>query len=162
MCERLQVANQIRKENPDHRLHPIRDGVKILVAEDDPDNRALIGAFLKNENVRITFCENGQVAFDNYQKETGDYDLILTDIQMPVMNGFQLIHAIRSHEHGKNFPPTPIVAFTADAQYEQISNVMRLGANEYITKPLSKEKLRMTISRYQNLKTALKPGLISG
>ncbi|RTZ89947.1 MAG: hybrid sensor histidine kinase/response regulator, partial [Planctomycetota bacterium] len=88
-------------------------GLKILVAEDNEINQNLIRAVLENLNLDITLAENGQVALDLRKKQP--FDLILMDIQMPVMGGIEATKAILEYEEAEGVPHIPIVALTANA-----------------------------------------------
>lgn len=122
--------------------------LKVLIAEDDVDNQNLIKAYLAQYDVEHDFAENGQIAFDRYIRSPEKLDLVITDLQMPIIDGFELIKKIRHYEKEKSLEPIPIVVLTADAQPDQIRNMRNLGGNEYITKPVSKNKLIELLGRY--------------
>jgi CheY-like chemotaxis protein len=85
----------------------------ILLAEDMPDNRKLIPAYLKKSPFQVDMAENGEIAVQKFT--SGHYDLVLMDMQMPVMDGYSATQAIRNWEKAQGFAPTPIVALTAHA-----------------------------------------------
>ncbi|MGC1471037.1 MAG: response regulator, partial [Psychroserpens sp.] len=87
----------------------------------------------------ITIVDNGQEALDILQKET--YDIILMDLQMPVMDGYEATEIIRSGSLGQSIGKIPIIAVTADATETTKQHVLNIGMNDYMTKPVKKELL---------------------
>lgn len=122
--------------------------LNLLVAEDDMDNRNLIEAYLKNDDINIYFANDGQVAYEKYRQFPQSFDLVITDLQMPNMDGFQLIAAIRKLEDKNGLPNIPLLVLTADAQPEQVTRILKMGANDYMTKPIRKNKLREMIIKF--------------
>jgi two-component system sensor histidine kinase/response regulator len=112
---------------------------KILVAEDSPDNRLLIAAYLRREPYQVEFAEDGRQAVEKFIANL--YDLVLMDIQMPQMDGLDATRAIRrwEFEHGRVL--TPIVALTAYALEEDVQRVLAAGCDLHISKPLKKQAL---------------------
>ena len=96
---------------------------KILVAEDSPDNRLLVDVYLKGSPYQLTFEEDGKAALDRFA--TADFDLILMDVQMPVMDGIAATRAIRALERERLTPPIPIVALTANANFQDVEREPR-------------------------------------
>jgi len=119
--------------------------LKILLVEDNPDNRLLIEAFLKKFPIEIDEAENGQVAVDKFKDNK--YDIVLMDMQMPVMDGFTATKIIRDWEKKNNRSETPILALTAYAMKEDRDKTLEAGCSDYLTKPLKKEKLLETLRR---------------
>lgn len=119
--------------------------LKILLVEDNPDNRMLIEAFLKKSPVEIDEAENGQVAVDKF--ENNKYDIVLMDIQMPVMDGFTATKTIRDWEKKNHRSETPILALTAYAMKEDRDKTIGVGCSDYLTKPIKKEKLLDALRR---------------
>jgi signal transduction histidine kinase len=114
-------------------------GVKILVAEDAEFNRILIQEYLKNTNHQITEVENGKIAVEKVKQNK--YDLILMDMQMPVMDGYTATQEIRDWEKQTHHAHTPIVAVTAYALKEEEEKSFAVGCDQHLSKPLSKESL---------------------
>lgn len=102
---------------------------RILIVEDEALNRELLGAIL-SEDYEVSCAENGQQAWDMLQDRTARYSLILLDLQMPVMDGYQLLEKLRKKEEQKK---TPVIVMTADASAEVSS--IKLGAVDFLTKP---------------------------
>ena len=118
----------------------------ILLAEDAEDNRLLIRAYLKQTAHRLDIAENGEVACGKFQ--TGRYDLVLMDVQMPVMDGYDATRAIREWERAHHRPPTPIIALTAHALIGDEENSLESGCTAHLTKPIKKATLLAAISRH--------------
>jgi signal transduction histidine kinase/DNA-binding response OmpR family regulator/HPt (histidine-containing phosphotransfer) domain-containing protein len=120
--------------------------LKILVAEDSPDNRLLVQAYLKGTLHTVTFVEDGQAAVEQFQ--AGNFDLILMDVQMPVMDGLAAARAIRLTEREGGLIPVTIVVLTANARPEDIKASQEAGCNTHLSKPISKQKLLAAIDEY--------------
>jgi PAS domain S-box-containing protein len=111
----------------------------ILVAEDFRDNRVLIEKYLAGAGHTITFADDGQRAVDAFM--TGRFDLVLMDMQMPVMDGLEATRRIRAFESRESRAPTPIVALTAHAHADAIEASRLAGCDEHLSKPVSKRAL---------------------
>jgi len=116
-------------------------GLKILLVEDNEVNVLVARKFLTKWGVKIIHAENGKVGLDLVSENT--YDLILMDIQMPVMDGYEATTAIR-----KLGVKTPIIALTASAFISKITNLDKMGINGYVTKPFDPKELFDTIYRF--------------
>jgi hypothetical protein len=116
-------------------------GVRLLVAEDSPDNKLLIERMLIPLGPTIEFAENGEDAVE--KALNGDFDLVLMDIQMPVKNGYDATQLLRARGFQK-----PIVALTAHALVEERKRSLEVGCNDHVTKPLTRQKLYQTIEKY--------------
>ena len=112
---------------------------KVLLAEDSPDNQFLIRAFLKSTPLRLELAEDGQQAVE--MARHGEYQVILMDIQMPVMDGLTATRAIRESERATNRVPVPIVALTAHAMKDVTEQALAAGCNLYLSKPIAKKRL---------------------
>ncbi len=122
--------------------------VKILAADDSSDNRFLLGAFLKKYNCELFLVEDGQEAVDAFQNN--QFDVILMDMQMPVMDGFTATRLIRDLEKEKNIAPTPILALTAYSLPDEIKQCTDAGCDGHISKPIRKNVLIETIESFTN------------
>ncbi len=125
-----------------------KDGLSILLVEDTEDNRLLIEAFLKKTHHRLTFAENGREAVERFK--SGQYDLVLMDMQMPIMDGYEATRLMRAYEtireqqHGVSpgsLRRTPIIALTAYAMREDLERTRDAGCDEHLTKPIKKGRL---------------------
>jgi signal transduction histidine kinase/DNA-binding response OmpR family regulator len=122
--------------------------IKILLVDDNPDNRLLVKAYLKKLPYQIDEAENGREAVDKFCKS--DYDLVLMDVQMPIMDGHEATRAIRSWESASGISNTPIISLTAHAIKEEIDKCMAAGCDTHLSKPVKKAALIETIQAYIN------------
>lgn len=120
--------------------------MKILVAEDTEANRMLVQAFLKRMPYDLDFAENGKIAVEKF--EASRYDLVLMDIEMPLMDGYGATRAMRIFETDHNLAPTPIIALTAHALQEYMDRSKEVGCDAYLIKPLRKATLIETLDEY--------------
>jgi len=119
---------------------------KILMAEDFEDNVIVIKEFLRDQNIDLTVVENGKLAIE--KAKTEDFDVILMDIQMAVMDGMQATKRIRRMEKLGKEEPRNIIALTANAMKEEIEHYIEIGCSECLVKPVKKSKLLKTLSNY--------------
>jgi CheY-like chemotaxis protein len=112
----------------------MKNKTKPAIVEDSEDNRFLVQAFLKNTNYLIDIAENGQVAIEKFLANV--YDLILMDMQMPVMDGYTATRGIRRLEREEGRKHTPIIALTANALHEDLLEAIQ----EFVTSGLEGEK----------------------
>ena len=120
-------------------------GMRFLCAEDNELNAEILMELLKIEGAECIICENGERVLEAFEQSApGDYDMILMDVQMPVMNGYDATRAIRrsSHELAKTIP---IIAMTANAFSEDIQHSLAAGMNAHISKPVDMKTLEKTI-----------------
>ena len=119
---------------------------RILLVEDLEDNRDVIALFLKDTPYQVDMAENGAIALQKFQ--TGRYDLVLMDMQMPVMDGLEATAAIRAWERVQQRRPTPIVALTANAFKEEADKCLAAGCTAHLTKPIKKKTLLTAIVQW--------------
>ena len=117
-----------------------------MLVEDNPDNRMLIKAYLKETSYMLFEAENGQIAVEMFQE--GHYDLVLMDVQMPVMDGHKATRTIRGWEAKKHKTATPIVALTAHGTKEEIDKCLAAGCNSHLSKPIKKSTLLSALDSY--------------
>ena len=133
------------QEETDEQDGNILQGMRFLCAEDNELNAEILTELLKIEGAECTICENGEEILKAFEQSApGDYDMILMDVQMPVMNGYEATKAIRrsSHELAKTIP---IIAMTANAFSEDIQHSLTAGMNAHISKPVDMKTLEKTI-----------------
>jgi len=128
---------------PDARQTPPVDlqpsTLRVLVVEDAEDNREVIAMFLRGGRYHIDLAENGAVGVERFLE--GQYDLVLMDMQMPVMDGYQATMAIRHWEREHDRAPVPIVAITANAFPEDVERTLAAGCTVHMAKPIRKAQL---------------------
>jgi signal transduction histidine kinase/BarA-like signal transduction histidine kinase len=117
------------------------DGLSVLLVEDNLINIKIADKILKQWNVKVDVAENGLIAIEKFKLNT--YDLILMDLSMPVMDGFEATKIIRSMG-----ATIPIIALTASSSYDDLERIMMIGMNEYIIKPFNPNELYMKLKRY--------------
>ena len=120
------------------------DRLRILLAEDHPTNRAVIEAILGLFEVDLTSVENGADAVEAFR--AAPYDVVLMDLQMPVMDGLAAIREIRKLEGASDRERTPILAVTANAMGAHVTASMSAGADRHISKPIMPDDLIGAIS----------------
>jgi len=119
---------------------------KILLVEDMPDNRLLIKAYLKRSPYQLDEAENGEEAVARFKQNA--YDLVLMDVQMPVMDGHTATREIRSWEQQQQHRGVPIIALTAHAVKEDMDKSLAAGCNDHLTKPIKKATLLQVLEQY--------------
>ena len=119
----------------------------ILIVDDVPENIQVLGSLLQEENCYIEFAMDGQTALEWVEKK--DFDLILLDIMMPEMNGFEVCRIIKTNPEKKK---VPIIFITAKNDIDSTIEGFKAGAADYVTKPFNKEELLARVSTHLELK----------
>jgi CheY-like chemotaxis protein len=130
--------NEVGEKHPLLQNTEGLSNLKILIAEDNPVNVLLMKKLLSKWKIDPTIAENGEVAINIF--ETGNFDIILMDLQMPVMNGFDAAMQIRRLPDAKK-ANVPIIALTAAALLDIEEQVLNAGMNDYVSKPFKPEEL---------------------
>lgn len=120
---------------------------RVLVAEDNPTNQTVIRAQLHRLSCDVETASNGYEVLALLQPGHS-YDVLLTDLHMPEMDGFQLVREVRSIEIAHDLPRMPIVAFTADAATEVVERCKKVGMDDVLTKPVVLHKLAACLSQW--------------
>ena len=144
IAEDRSVSSASQEETAEPEENALK-GMRFLCAEDNELNAEILMELLKIEGAEATIYENGKKTVEAFEQSvTGDYDMILMDVQMPVMNGYEATKAIRmsSHEMAKTIP---IIAMTANAFSEDIQHSLAAGMNAHISKPVDMKILKKTI-----------------
>ena len=123
-------------------LRPIR-GARVLLVEDNPFNQQVAGELLERAGLVVRIAANGQEAVD--AALAGDFDLVLMDIQMPVLDGFAATRLIRAEPR---FTSLPVVAMTAHALVGDREKSLAAGMNDHLTKPIDPQKLLVTLLKW--------------
>lgn len=144
---RVSDSEKIEKEKMSVSAEFDMKGLHILAAEDNALNAEILADLLKMEGVDVDVAENGLEAVKKFEESApGTYNLILMDVQMPEMNGYEATKAIRAskHQEGKTIP---IIAMTANAFSEDIQAAMQSGMNAYLTKPINMDNFKATVEK---------------
>jgi signal transduction histidine kinase/ActR/RegA family two-component response regulator len=137
----LHAAPELKTATPDRELN-----CRVLLAEDGPDNQRLVAFLLRKSGAEVTLAENGQVALERAlaaRKQGIPFDLILMDMQMPVMDGYEATRKLREAEYRG-----PIVALTAHAMNTDRGKCLDAGCDDYLTKPIYREELVSMVGKY--------------
>ena len=146
----LQRPTEVEHETAGHVWQPTAEdlrGVRVLLAEDGFDNRELIRTILQRAGAEVETAENGRLAVA--KAESSPFDLILMDINMPEMDGYEATGLLRDRGYRG-----PIVALTANAMSDDGDRCLTAGCNEYLTKPIDRALLIRTIAAHVDTKAA--------
>ncbi|HEV8437612.1 MAG TPA: response regulator, partial [Methylomirabilota bacterium] len=132
-------------------------GLRILLAEDSPDNVLLIQSYLNASGCIADVAGNGEVAFETFI--SGVYDVVLMDVQMPVMDGYAATRRIRQWEGEHGATPVPILALTAHALPEEVRKSLDAGCTAHLTKPIRKATLLRAIEEHTTGAVGVDAGL---
>ena len=124
------------------------EGMNLLVAEDNEINAEILSELLDVEGACCEIMENGQLALERFEKAgEGEFDAVLMDVQMPIMNGYEASRAIRALKR-RDAKEIPIIAMTANAFAEDVKDALDAGMNVHIAKPIDMELLKKTLNQY--------------
>jgi CheY-like chemotaxis protein len=126
-------------QNSRHKEPPLR----ILLVEDNVDSQLLIRACVKDGPYELEIAENGAIGVEKFVR--GDFDFVLMDMQMPVMDGYAATRAIRQWEKAQGKAPTPIIAVTANGLQEEREKSLAAGCTAHMVKPIRREELLETV-----------------
>ena len=145
-ADKVQTASALPEE--DEAVSPL-SGMKFLCAEDNAINAEILEMLLETKGASCTICSNGQEIVDAFASvKPGDYDMILMDIQMPVMDGLEATRRIRSGENPLGHT-IPILAMTANAFLEDMQKSKEAGMDEHLSKPVDIAALEQTVKRFR-------------
>jgi len=119
----------------------------ILAAEDVEINREILSAVLEDTKISIVFAQDGVEVLSLFESNPGRYSLILMDIQMPDMDGYEATQKIRALE-GTKAKNIPIIAMTANVFHEDIERCLQAGMDDHIGKPINTDKLLSKLAKY--------------
>lgn len=145
----MKIQNSGRAEQESQKAEAgSMEGLNFLVAEDNEINAEILREILSIDNAACEIVENGQLAVERFSASAeGEFDAILMDVQMPVMNGYEATRAIRALDRG-DAGEIPIMAMTANAFAEDEKEALRAGMNVHLTKPVDVELLRQNVRQY--------------
>jgi len=137
---------QIVKTHPNKTEVPI-ENARILLVEDQPSNRKTLEVYLKHKVAKVDIAENGKQAVELFAKE--EYDIILMDLQMPIMGGIEASLRIRKIEEEREVKrPIPIIAFTANFYSDDKEISIEIGMDVYLSKPFQCKTIYDLIQEY--------------
>ncbi|MDR0464995.1 MAG: response regulator [Treponema sp.] len=145
ITEAIGLNHSQEKDISDSR--EIFKGYKILLAEDVEINREIVETLVEPTFLLIDCAENGAVAVDKFKNSPDDYDLILMDVQMPEMDGYEATRRIRGLDHEKA-KQIPIIAMTANVFSEDVEKCLAAGMNDHVGKPLDINEFFRTLRKY--------------
>ncbi|MBN2826116.1 MAG: response regulator, partial [Campylobacterales bacterium] len=146
---KVQYTHETQKSQLTHDIATL-NGSHILLAEDNPTNQEIIFGLLEPSGIIIDTANNGEEAVELYLNNPNKYELILMDIQMPIMDGYEATQKIRQLH-----PTVPIIALTANAMREDIERSQQAGMNLHLNKPINVEKLYEVLLKYIAPKTLM-------
>jgi CheY-like chemotaxis protein len=143
----IEIDEPVSGQRPAEKKPPQNKSAKrLLLAEDNPDNQKITIHFLTKGGYQVELVDNGRAAVE--AAATGKYDLILMDIYMPEMDGFEATKAIRIMEKQHGREPVPIIAFTAHAVDGYRDKCIEHEMNDYIAKPVRKKELLQVLAKW--------------
>ena len=147
----LKVVLELRQGHEISKKEEELPQIHILVVEDNLMNQMVMKKVLaRSLNISFTIVDNGEKAIAALKAMT--YDMILMDLQMPIMDGYEATKIIRSGILGHRIEHIPIIAVTADAMQETRQRVLEIGMNDYMTKPITKDILMEKIYHQSDIK----------
>jgi signal transduction histidine kinase/DNA-binding response OmpR family regulator len=145
------APTEVVAQNKPAPVHCTR-GLRILLADDTDENRFLIRGYLKDSDCTIDEVENGALAVERFKQR--QYDVVLMDSEMPVLDGYSATREMRAFERERAAAPTPILALTAHALREARDRSFEAGCTDHLTKPIKKATLIRAIDRFAPVATS--------
>lgn len=140
--------SQPNEESKVERIESNLSDMRILIAEDNKINQIVISKMLEKLGCNYTITNDGQQALKEYRESSQNYDMILMDCEMPILNGYQATLAIRKWEQQHSVCPTTIIAVTAHAQMEFELRSKQSGMDDYLTKPINLNSIKRTLKKW--------------
>ena len=137
------------------RAVPKSRGERILFVDDDPSVGTFMRQALEMLDYVVVVFDHPIEALEHFTSQSYDYDLVITDINMPDINGLELIHAIRQHARHAH---TPLIVITTNDRERDVERALKLGASAVLTKPFKGEELLATVARAQAHAAGRAPG----
>ena len=132
------MSAQMQKANP--KLF------KVLLVDDNEDVALLVEQYLNDPRIALSVARDGREGIEVFKE--GGFDLVLMDIEMPLLDGLEATKAMRLWEHQKDLVETPIAALTARSSMETLSEIYAAGCTQYLAKPISRNVLLQTLGQY--------------
>ena len=136
----------LEKSKENSAVDEVKIDAKVLVAEDNSANQELIGYIFESMGLEYEIANNGQEAYEKYQK--GGFDIVFMDINMPKVDGLEGLRLIREYESSQNIAQTPIIALTANAIKGDKERFLNAGMDDYLTKPIDTQSLQKMLQKY--------------
>ncbi|MBF0379702.1 MAG: transporter substrate-binding domain-containing protein [Magnetococcales bacterium] len=154
----LSTKSEILRKNTnslsiDDNINRWLANLTILLAEDVEENQMVVQGFLQKSGCKLVIAENGAIALEKFKEMP--FDMVLMDIQMPVMDGYAATKAIRAWEETQGAKRIPIIALTAHALHEEVAKTKAAGCDVHLSKPIHKDVLIDTICRFNFDETLL-------
>ena len=146
----LEMQMEHREEDEAAKKEEISSlkGLHLLAAEDNEINAEILRELLDMEGISCEIAENGKLVLERFSaSEEGEFDAILMDVQMPVMNGYEATKAIRALQRS-DAGSIPVIAMTANAFAEDVKEALEAGMDAHVAKPIDMEVLRATLNQY--------------
>ena len=144
----MQLTQGDDKPESEAEGHDVLNGLHFLAAEDNEINAEILSELLDIEGAACEIVENGQLALERFERAgVGEFDAILMDVQMPVMNGYEASEKIRLLQR-PDAKSIPIIAMTANAFAEDVKDALNAGMNAHVAKPIDMDILKKTIYQY--------------
>jgi CheY-like chemotaxis protein/HPt (histidine-containing phosphotransfer) domain-containing protein len=149
------LADAVPQQPPDRF-----SGARVLLVEDNPDNVILMQAYLENCSLSLHLAANGLQAVE--KRQCHDYDLVLMDIQLPIMDGYAATRAIREWEHSRGLQRVPILALTAHAFNGAAADSLQAGCDGHLTKPVERNELFEAMAKVMHPRQSARqaPGVV--
>ncbi len=147
----LGLAGSVSATHPHYREEPIASPLqdkRVLVAEDNSVNQMVIVGMLKKLGVQYTLATNGEIALQKLQDDSAQFDLVLMDCEMPLLDGYTTAQRFREFERQHHLPHTPIIALTAHVLQEHQVKTQQAGMDDHIGKPLEFNTLKEKLVQY--------------
>ena len=141
------TAAALESAEPQAGEHELR-GARVLMAEDNPVNMMIAVALLEQWGVRVEQAADGRQAVEAVRRSAlagQPFDAVLMDVQMPVMSGYEATRLLRQDTSGRRLP---IIALTAAALVTERAHAIEVGMDDFLTKPIDAERLRLTLARW--------------
>lgn len=151
---RMRTANVVQTA-----IRTLPPGLRVLIVEDNPENRFLLEAYLEGLSLSLEHACNGAEALERVRQAR--FDLILMDVQMPVMDGLTATKEIRAWEQLNGLPPVPVIALTAHALTSATQESLRAGCDAHVSKPIDRADLIAAIARFAKREPVLIPAIDS-
>jgi len=146
VARKEEVQGQAGRAMKAEQAQPLQPGMRILLVEDNPENVILLRAYLHNASLSLHFASNGLEAVK--KRKRNNYDLVLMDVQMPVMDGHTATREIRAWEKAQGKAPIPIVALMAHALNGASAESIEAGCDGHLTKPVERDDLLAAIVKF--------------